>query len=73
VAAFATADSKWGQALHIAVQSKDENIKSELSEVLVNSIGKHVKPKSVLLLDKLPQIGVGKVDRISLAKMVSDE
>ena len=73
VAAFATADSKWGQALHIAVQSKDENIKSELSEVLVNSIGKHVKPKSVLLLDKLPEIGVGKVDRISLAKMVSDE
>ena len=73
VAAFATPDSKWGQALHIAVQSQDENIKSELSEVLVNSIGKHVKPKSVLLLDKLPQIGVGKVDRISLAKMVSDE
>ena len=73
VAAFATPDSKWGQALHIAVQSQDENIKSELSEVLVNSIGKHVKPKSVLLLDKLPQIGVGTVDRISLAKMVSDE
>jgi O-succinylbenzoic acid--CoA ligase len=73
VAAFATPDSKWGQALHIAVQSQDENIKSELSEVLVNSIGNHVKPKSVLLLDKLPQIGVGKVDRISLAKMVSDE
>jgi len=73
VAAFATPDCKWGQALHIAVQSQDENIKSELSEVLVNSIGNHVKPKSVLLLDKLPQIGVGKVDRISLAKMVSDE
>jgi O-succinylbenzoic acid--CoA ligase len=73
VAAFATPDSKWGQALHIAVQSQDENFKSELSEVLVNSIGNHVKPKSVLLLDKLPQIGVGKVDRISLAKMVSDE
>ena len=36
VAAFATPDSKWGQALHIAVQSQDENIKSELSEVLVN-------------------------------------
>jgi hypothetical protein len=25
----------------------------------------------VLLLDKLPEIGVGKVDRISLAKLVS--
>ena len=73
VAAFATADSKWGQALHLAVQSNDKSIKSQLSEVLVNSIGNHVKPKSVILLDKLPQIGVGKIDRISLAKMVSDE
>ena len=73
VAAFATADSKWGQALHLAVQSNDESVKSQLSEVLVNSIGNHVKPKSVILLDKLPQIGVGKIDRISLAKMVSDE
>ena len=72
VAAFSTPDSKWGQALHIAVQSKDEKIKSELSDVLVESIGAHAKPKSVLLLDKLPQIGIGKIDRISLAKLVSE-
>ena len=71
VAAFSTPDNKWGQALHIAVQSQDENIKSEISEVLIKSIGNHAKPKSVLLLDKLPQIGVGKVDRIALAKLVS--
>jgi O-succinylbenzoic acid--CoA ligase len=72
VAAFSTPDSKWGQALHIAVQSTDEKIKSELSNVLVKSIGSHAKPKSVLLLDKLPQIGIGKIDRISLAKLVSE-
>ena len=71
VAAFSTPDNKWGQALHIAVQSQDENIKSEISEALIKSIGNHAKPKSVLLLDKLPQIGVGKVDRIALAKLVS--
>ena len=71
VAAFSTPDSKWGQALHIAVQSHDENVKSQISEVLIKSIGNHAKPKSVLLLDKLPQIGVGKVDRIALAKLVS--
>ena len=71
VAAFSTPDNKWGQALHIAVQSQDENVKSEISEVLIKSIGNHAKPKSVLLLDKLPQIGVGKVDRIALAKLVS--
>ena len=72
VAAFSTPDNKWGQALHIAVQSQDENIKSEISEALIKSIGNHAKPKSVLLLDKLPQIGVGKVDRIALAKLVSE-
>jgi O-succinylbenzoic acid--CoA ligase len=72
VAAFSTPDNKWGQALHIAVQSQDENIKSEISEALIKSIGNHAKPKSVILLDKLPQIGVGKVDRIALAKLVSE-
>jgi O-succinylbenzoic acid--CoA ligase len=72
VAAFATTDSKWGHALHIAVESRDESIKSDLSNLLTKSIGSHAKPKSVILLDKLPQIGVGKVDRISLAKLVTE-
>jgi len=72
VAAFSTPDDKWGQALHVAIASRDEKIKSEVSEVLTQSLGFHAKPKSVLLLDKLPEIGVGKVDRISLAKLVSE-
>ena len=72
MAAFATTDSKWGHALHIAVESRDESIKSDLSDLLSKTIGSHAKPKSVILLDKLPQIGVGKVDRISLAKLVSE-
>ena len=72
VAAFATSDSKWGQVLHVAVQTQDENLKPQISQVLVSAIGSHAKPKSVILLDKLPQIGVGKVDRTSLAKLVSE-
>ena len=72
VAAFATTDSKWGQALHVAVQSHDENMKEQISQALVTTMGNHAKPKSVLLLDKLPEIGVGKVDRTSLAKLVSE-
>jgi len=72
VAAFSTPDDKWGHALHIAIESQDEKIKSEVSELLMKSIGSHANPKSVLLLDKLPEIGVGKVDRISLAKLVSE-
>jgi O-succinylbenzoic acid--CoA ligase len=69
--AFATTDSKWGQALHVAVESKDETIKAAISDFLAKTIGAHAKPKSVILLDKLPLIGIGKVDRVSLAKMVS--
>ena len=72
VAAFATSDNKWGQVLHVAVQTHDENLKPQISQALVSAIGKHAKPKSVILLDKLPQIGVGKVDRTSLAKLVSE-
>ena len=71
VAAFSTPDNKWGHALHIAIEAQDEKIKSEVSELLMKSIGSHANPKSVLLLDKLPEVGVGKVDRISLAKLVS--
>jgi O-succinylbenzoic acid--CoA ligase len=70
VAAFSTIDSKWGQALHVAAQTSDENIKAQIAEVLVTAIGNYAKPKSVILLDNLPLIGIGKVDRISLAKMV---
>jgi O-succinylbenzoic acid--CoA ligase len=72
VAAFSTSDSKWGQALHVAVQTQDENVKVQISQALVTAIGNHAKPKSVILLDKLPEIGVGKVDRNSLAKLVSE-
>lgn len=71
VAAFATTDSKWGHALHVAVESNDETIKAAISDLLAQTIGAHAKPKSVILLDKLPRIGIGKVDRISLAKMVN--
>ncbi len=72
VAAFATSDSKWGQALHVAVQTQDSNVKQQITDVLTTTLGNHAKPKSVILLDKLPEIGVGKVDRNSLAKLVSE-
>jgi O-succinylbenzoic acid--CoA ligase len=72
VAAFSTSDSKWGQVLHVAVQTQDENVRPQISQALVSAMGNHAKPKSVILLDKLPEIGVGKVDRIFLAKLVSE-
>ena len=70
--AFAKSDSRWGQALHVAVQSRDESIKKQIIDLLGQTIGAHAKPKSVILLDKHPLIGVGKIDRVSLAKMVDE-
>jgi non-ribosomal peptide synthetase component E (peptide arylation enzyme) len=39
--------------------------------LVAQSLGNYAKPKSIVLVDKLPLIGVGKVDRISLAKLVN--
>ena len=71
VAAFATSDSKWGQVLHVAAQTNDESIKGLIMNLVAQSLGNYAKPKSIVLVDKLPLIGVGKVDRISLAKLVN--
>lgn len=71
VAAFATNDSKWGQVLHVAAQTNDESIKEQIMDFIGQSLGNYAKPKSIVLVDKLPLIGVGKVDRISLAKLVN--
>jgi o-succinylbenzoate---CoA ligase len=71
VAAFATSDSKWGQVLHVAAQTNDESIKGQIMSLVAQSLGNYAKPKSIVLVDKLPLIGVGKVDRISLAKLVN--
>jgi o-succinylbenzoate---CoA ligase len=71
VAAFATSDSKWGHVLHVAAQTNDESIKEQIMNLVAQSIGNYAKPKSIVLVDKLPLIGVGKVDRISLAKLVN--
>lgn len=71
VAAFATSDSKWGHVLHVAVQAHDESIKEQIMNLVAQSLGNYAKPKSIVLVDKLPLIGVGKVDRISLAKLVN--
>jgi O-succinylbenzoic acid--CoA ligase len=71
VAAFATSDSKWGQVLHVAAQTNDESIKGQIMNLVAQSLGNYAKPKSIVLVDKLPLIGVGKVDRISLAKLVN--
>lgn len=70
-AAFAVNDQQWGQALHIAIVG-DVN-QTEISHYLEAALGDIAKPKGIHLLKSLPLLGIGKVDRLTLAKMVVHE
>ena len=70
-AAFGVKDPQWGQALHIAiVGSVNEN---EISLYLEGALGQIAKPKGIHSIESLPLLGIGKVDRITLARMVKNE
>ena len=70
-AAFAVDDRQWGQALHVAIVGQvNEN---EISLYLEAALGEIAKPKGIHILDSLPLLGIGKVDRAALTKMIEDE
>lgn len=70
-AAFGVNDPQWGQALHIAiVGTANEN---EISLYLEGALGQIAKPKGIHSIESLPLLGIGKVDRLTLARMVRDE
>ena len=66
--AVGLADEHWGQALHIAhVGELDTTLASSL---LAENIGMSAKPKGFHQVAELPLIGIGKVDRRALEKML---
>lgn len=66
--AVGLADEHWGQALHIAhVGELDTTLASSL---LAEIIGMSAKPKGFHQVAELPLIGIGKVDRRALEKML---
>ena len=70
-AAFAIEDPRWGQSLQLAVVGdiKDEEIAAHLEKEL----GAFAKPKGIHRMKSLPLLGIGKVDRKSLAKGIAHE
>jgi len=70
-AAFAVNDIQWGQALHLAVVG--EINESEILHYLEAALGSASKPKGIHHLESIPLLGIGKTDRIALAKMVGHE
>jgi O-succinylbenzoic acid--CoA ligase len=69
-AAFAVADPEWGQAIHLAVVGADSSIEPEIQSALESEIGSAGKIKGFHYLSELPLIGIGKVDRAALGRLV---
>lgn len=70
-AAFAVEDPQWGQSLHLAVVGtiSDHEILAQLEK----DLGVFAKPKGVHRMTSLPLLGIGKIDRKSLAKGIAHE
>ena len=70
-AAFAVEDSQWGQSLQIAVVGMISD--AQIVEHLEKELGSFAKPKGIHHMNSLPLLGIGKVDRMSLAKGIGHE
>jgi O-succinylbenzoic acid--CoA ligase len=70
-AAFAVEDPQWGQSLQIALVGSlnDEQIVAHLEK----DLGVFAKPKGIHRMSSLPLLGIGKIDRKSLAKGIANE
>jgi O-succinylbenzoic acid--CoA ligase len=70
-AAFAIEDPQWGQSLQLAVVGtiSDDQIATHLER----DLGGFAKPKGIHRMTSLPLLGIGKIDRKSLAKGIAHE
>jgi len=70
-AAFSLADPQWGQALHLAIVGDFED--SQISSHLESDFGVFAKPKGIYHVASLPLLGIGKVDKKTLAREFNHE
>jgi len=70
-AAFAVDDPQWGQSLQLAVVGAISE--DQIAAHLEKDLGVFAKPKGVHHMTSLPLLGIGKIDRKSLAKGISNE
>ncbi|CAN2223516.1 CaiC Acyl-CoA synthetases (AMP-forming)/AMP-acid ligases II [Candidatus Nanopelagicaceae bacterium] len=71
-AAFSVKDSKWGDALHVAIAGDGFPTEEEIAQYLGEQFGDFSKPKGFLHLPELPLIGIGKVDRKKLTELLME-
>ena len=70
-AAFAVEDPQWGQSLQLAVVGTISD--AQIAAHLEKDLGGFAKPKGIHRMTSLPLLGIGKIDRKSLAKGVAHE
>jgi O-succinylbenzoic acid--CoA ligase len=70
VAAFAVPHAEWGQAIHCALVGADSAVEDEIQAALEREIGAAAKVKGFHYLSELPLIGIGKVDRAALGRLI---
>jgi O-succinylbenzoic acid--CoA ligase len=70
-AAFSIEDPQWGQTLQLAVVGTISE--DQIAAHLEKDLGDFAKPKGVHRMSSLPLLGIGKIDRKSLAKGLVNE
>lgn len=71
-AAFAVTHPEWGHAIHCALVGADSTLEPAIQSALEREIGAAAKIKGFHYLSELPLIGIGKVDRAALGRLVSE-
>ncbi len=71
-ASFAVTDPEWGQAIHIALVGADPSQEAAIQEILARELGAAAKGKGFHYVAELPLIGIGKVDKRALARLINE-
>ncbi|MEJ6573849.1 MAG: AMP-binding protein [Actinomycetes bacterium] len=69
--ATAIADAEWGQKLCLI--SDMEIDEYTISQVLKSKLGKQFVPKEFLVVEQIPEIGIGKPDRVKASQLFIDK
>ena len=69
--ATSIADSEWGQKICLISNIEIDHL--QVSQVLKDKLGKQFVPKDFCVVEQIPQIGIGKPDRVKASQLFVDK
>ena len=69
--ATAIPDAEWGQKICLISTSEIDN--DQIAELLKTTLGKQFVPKEFLVIPQIPEIGIGKPDRVKASQIFIDK